>query len=57
MVGDDELARRRAANPIAPPSAERGYRKLFLESVLPADKGADFDFLRSSQSLGVVPSR
>jgi dihydroxy-acid dehydratase len=29
------------------PTASRGYRKLYLESVLQADQGADFDFLRA----------
>jgi dihydroxy-acid dehydratase len=47
LVGDDELARRAQANPVAPPSAERGYRKLFLQSVTQADQGVDFDFLRA----------
>lgn len=45
LVSEEELARRQAQNPIAPPSAERGYRKLYLQSVLQADQGADFDFL------------
>jgi dihydroxy-acid dehydratase len=45
LVSDEELARRQAQNPITPPSAERGYRKLYLQSVLQADQGADFDFL------------
>ena len=32
------------------PSAERGYRKLFLQEVLQADQGVDFDFLRARPS-------
>ncbi len=44
-VSDEELARRAAAQPVTPPSAERGYKKLFLQSVTQADQGADFDFL------------
>ncbi len=44
-VSDAELARRAAAAPVTPPAAERGYRKLFLQSVTQADQGADFDFL------------
>jgi dihydroxy-acid dehydratase len=47
LVSDDELARRAKANPIVPPKAERGYRKLFLQSVTQADTGVDFDFLRA----------
>ncbi|MBO9513750.1 MAG: dihydroxy-acid dehydratase [Variovorax sp.] len=46
-VGDDELARRAQESPIIPPTAERGYRRLFLQSVTQADQGADFDFLRA----------
>jgi dihydroxy-acid dehydratase len=46
LVSDDELARRRAAQPIREPRAERGYLKLFLEHVTQADQGVDFDFLR-----------
>jgi dihydroxy-acid dehydratase len=45
LVPDDELASRRAARPAVEPSAERGYRKLFLQSVTQADQGVDFDFL------------
>ncbi len=45
-VSDEELSRRRAANPVAAPTAARGYLKLFLESVTQADQGVDFDFLR-----------
>jgi len=46
LVSDEELARRRAAHPVSEPGAERGYLKLFLESVTQADQGVDFDFLR-----------
>ena len=45
LISDQELAGRQAAQPVKVPTAERGYQKLFLESVLQADKGADFDFL------------
>ncbi len=55
LISDDELAQRQQANPIVKPSAERGYRKLFLQSVTQADQGVDFDFLRAAQSLGRVP--
>jgi len=57
LVADAELARRAAANPVKVPSAERGYRKLFLETVMQADKGADFDFMRPAQARGSIPSR
>jgi dihydroxy-acid dehydratase len=47
LLGDDELARRRAALPPAPPAPERGYARLYHDHVLPADQGCDFDFLRA----------
>ncbi|HEX4942816.1 MAG TPA: IlvD/Edd family dehydratase [Usitatibacteraceae bacterium] len=47
LVTDAELCARRAANPVTPPSAERGYLKLFLDCVTQADEGVDFDFLRA----------
>ena len=55
LVSDDELARRMAAHPITPPTAERGYRKLYLQSVTQADQGVDFDFLRAATMRGTVP--
>jgi dihydroxy-acid dehydratase len=55
LVDDDELARRAVAAPPALPSAERGYRKLYLDTVTQADQGVDFDFLRSAQRRGAVP--
>jgi dihydroxy-acid dehydratase len=44
-VDEQELARRTAALQLPPPHATRGYAKLFVEHVLQADRGADFDFL------------
>jgi dihydroxy-acid dehydratase len=49
LVSDDELARRAKESPVVEPTAERGYRKLFLQSVMQADKGVDFDFLRATK--------
>ena len=37
------------------PRAERGYRKLFLETVTQADQGVDFDFLAAPERRGTVP--
>ena len=54
-VSDAELAARMAAAPVTPPSAERGYRRLFLQSVTQADKGVDFDFLIPPQRQGRIP--
>jgi dihydroxy-acid dehydratase len=46
LVGEDELARRRAAwRPAAAPPS-RGYAKLYTDHVLQAEHGCDFDFLR-----------
>ncbi|MGK3967962.1 IlvD/Edd family dehydratase [Sorangium sp. So ce118] len=44
-VNDVELARRRAAWTPPAPHADRGYLKLYVEHVLQANDGADFDFL------------
>jgi len=48
LVPDEELMRRAQANPVAAPTAARGYRKLFLQAVTQADCGVDFDFLRAA---------
>ncbi len=45
-VDDAELARRKAAWTPRPPHFTRGYGRLFLDHVLQADEGCDFDFLR-----------
>ena len=47
-VDDAELARRRAAwrAPVATPA--RGYAKLYMDHVLQAEHGCDFDFLRKA---------
>ncbi|MGH8737849.1 MAG: IlvD/Edd family dehydratase [Burkholderiales bacterium] len=48
LVAEDELARRRAAwrAPAVPPA--RGYAKLYMDHVLQAEHGCDFDFLRKA---------
>jgi dihydroxy-acid dehydratase len=51
-VSDAELARRRAAWTPRAPHYARGYGKLFLDHVLQANEGVDFDFLR-----GKTPAR
>ena len=55
LVSAEELAARATVNPVREPSAERGYRKLFLRSVLQADRGVDFDFLVPAQRRGRIP--
>ena len=54
-VSDEEIAARKAAAPVTIPSAERGYRKLFLQSVTQADQGVDFDFLVPPPSGRRIP--
>jgi dihydroxy-acid dehydratase len=48
LVEETELEKRRAAlRPAATPEwAERGYAHLFHETILQADEGCDFDFMR-----------
>ncbi len=55
LVSAEELALRAAQNPVTAPVGERGYHKLFLQTVTQADQGVDFDFLRSVQQNGQVP--
>ena len=51
LVEAAELDKRRAALPPAktPAWARRGYAHLFNESILQADEGCDFDFMRSEE--------
>lgn len=44
-VSPAELARRQEASSVIDAPHERGYLKLYIEHVLQADSGADFDFL------------
>ena len=55
LVSDQVLAQRAQENPVVEPSAERGYRKLFLQTVTQADQGVDFDFLRAPRMIGKAP--
>jgi dihydroxy-acid dehydratase len=50
-VSDAELARRRAAWTPRAPHYARGYGKLFLDHVLQANEGVDFDFLRGKTAV------
>ncbi len=57
LVSEAELARRRAtwqARPLRPEDA-RGYRSLYLRSVLQADGGCDFDFLQAPRPWVAMP--
>jgi len=55
LISDEELAARANASPVSVPSADRGYQKLFYDTVTQADKGVDFDFLRATTTRGVIP--
>ncbi len=46
-LSDEEIASRKKSKKSDKEIKKRGYDKIFHESVLQADKGADFDFLRS----------
>jgi dihydroxy-acid dehydratase len=48
MVAEDELARRRAAWKAPVEMPVRGYAKLYMEHVMQAEHGCDFDFLRKA---------
>ena len=45
-LSDEEIASRKKSKESDKIIKRRGYGKIFHESVLQADKGADFDFLR-----------
>jgi dihydroxy-acid dehydratase len=55
LVPQTELDKRKAEQPLDEPVAERGYRQLFLATVMQADKGVDFDFMRPPRMHGRVP--
>ena len=55
LVSAEELAARAAASPVTEPTAERGYHKLFLQTVTQADQGVDFDFLRAAGPMRRIP--
>jgi dihydroxy-acid dehydratase len=48
-VGVDELERRRAHLVSPTPKYLRGYGALYVDHVLQADLGCDFDFLRARE--------
>ncbi|MET0202777.1 MAG: L-arabinonate dehydratase [Casimicrobiaceae bacterium] len=47
-VGDDELARRRAAWKVPAPKFTRGFGALYQSHITQADQGCDFDFLEGT---------
>jgi dihydroxy-acid dehydratase len=46
LVDDAEIARRKAAHRPATAEGLRGYARLYMETVMQAESGCDFDFLR-----------
>jgi dihydroxy-acid dehydratase len=50
-VGDEEMARRRAAWQQPPPKYPRGYGAMFSEHIGQADEGCDFDFLAGTERI------
>ena len=52
MVSDAELSARRAEW-TPPPAPESGYQSLYVERVLQADAGCDFDFLVGRRDAGI----
>jgi dihydroxy-acid dehydratase len=57
-VGADELARRRARlRAQDAPDDSSGYRRLYVQHVLQADGGCDFDFMRPDTMTATAPVR
>ena len=52
-VPDDELARRREAWTAPEQSQNRGYARLYVDHVLQANQGCDFDFLVGKSGAGI----
>jgi dihydroxy-acid dehydratase len=50
-VGDEEMARRRAAWQQPSPKYPRGYGAMFSEHIGQADEGCDFDFLAGTERI------
>jgi len=57
LVSEEELARRAKQSPVVEPTADRGYKKLFLQTVTQADQGVDFDFLQAVNKVGKAPEK
>ena len=53
-VSDEELAKRKVANPFIPVKQIRGYVGLFIDRVEQAHVGADFDFLKGGSGSKVT---
>jgi dihydroxy-acid dehydratase len=51
LVDEAELDRRRGEQTTAVSAPDRGYQKLYMDTVLQADQGCDFDFLKSTTKV------
>lgn len=51
-VGEEEVARRRAAWTPPPPHYPRGYGAMYSQHIGQADEGCDFDFLQGTAPIG-----
>ncbi|MPY71764.1 MAG: dihydroxy-acid dehydratase [Alphaproteobacteria bacterium] len=49
LVDEAEMKKRAATAPAIAPQPARGYAKLYMDTVLQADEGCDFDFLRAAK--------
>jgi dihydroxy-acid dehydratase len=54
-IGDEELARRKAAWKAPAPKFTRGFGVLYLQHVQQADTGCDFDFLAPDYAGPAAP--
>jgi dihydroxyacid dehydratase/phosphogluconate dehydratase len=52
-VSEADLARRRQAWTPPVPSMDSGYQRLYVDHVLQADRGCDFDFLIGPRGAAV----
>ena len=53
LVSSQEMAERAKKWTAPPLVAHRGYSAMYIEHVLPAERGADFDFLVGKESAGL----
>jgi dihydroxy-acid dehydratase len=52
-IDENELTRRRARWAPAEPAMRGGYQSLYIERVMQADRGVDFDFLAGCRGAAI----
>ncbi len=57
LISEEEMARRKKESPVNRPAAERGFQRLFFDTVTQADAGVDFEFLRAAVMVDKVPKQ